>query len=63
MAVRSIGPFENMGPIPPKADNETTYTIIFSLSSPFNDINSVEVTGSLPSYIAWKNLTSPLNPC
>ncbi|HEY4489691.1 MAG TPA: hypothetical protein VJC12_00345 [Candidatus Paceibacterota bacterium] len=61
MAVRSIGPFENMGPIPPKADNETTYTIIFSLSSPFNDINSVEVTGSLPSYIAWKNLTSPLN--
>lgn len=60
-SVRSVGPFENMGPIPPKADQETTYTIILSLSTPLNDIANTTVTGVLPSYVSWKSLVSPTN--
>jgi hypothetical protein len=57
--VRSTGPFENMGPIPPRADMETTYTIIWNLTNSSNDLGSVRVEGVLPSYVKWQGLTSP----
>lgn len=58
-AVRSIGPFENSGPIPPKAEKETTYTVIWAVSNPFNDLQNVKVIAALPSYVSWNNLVNP----
>lgn len=57
--VRSVGPFENMGPIPPKADKETTYTIIWDLSSSLNDLSNTTVTAKLPQYVKWNALVNP----
>ncbi|TAL48747.1 hypothetical protein EPN83_03030 [Patescibacteria group bacterium] len=58
-AVRSLGPFENSGPVPPRADQKTTYTIIWTVSNSLNDIANVKVKAALPPYISWESLTSP----
>lgn len=57
--VRSIGNLENSGPIPPKADIPTTYTVIWSVSNSFNQVSNVEVRATLPSYVKWTNLKTP----
>lgn len=57
--VRSQGNIENSGPIPPKADKETTYTVVWSLSNTFNTANTVEVKAVLPSYVKWANIKIP----
>jgi hypothetical protein len=56
---RSTGNLENSGPIPPKADTPTTYTVLWSISNSFNQVSNVEVRATLPSYIKWTNLKSP----
>jgi hypothetical protein len=56
---RSIGPLENSGPIPPKADNETTYTVIWTVTNSFNDITNTTVRATLPTYISWGELSHP----
>lgn len=57
--VRSVGNLENSGPVPPKADTPTTYTVIWSITNSFNQISNVEVRATLPSYVKWTNLKSP----
>lgn len=57
--VRSIGNIENTGPIPPKAEAKTTYTIVWSLENSFNQAGNVEVRATLPPYVTWTNLYSP----
>lgn len=57
--VRSIGSLENSGLIPPKADKETTYTIVWSLSNSFNTGNNIEVKAVLPPYVRWTSQKSP----
>lgn len=57
-AVYSAGPFDNSGPLPPEAEAETTYTILWSVVNPTNDISDVVVRGSLPSYVSWMGNTS-----
>lgn len=57
--LRDAGPFTNTGPIPPKADKETTYTITWSLSNTTNDIKNTVVTTTLPVGVEWKAETSP----
>lgn len=58
-SVRSIGPFENSGPIPPRADQETTYTIIWSLTNSFNTLSQAKVQAELPPNVKWTGLTDP----
>ncbi len=58
-AVYSSGPFQNHGPLPPKADNETTYTIIWSLANSSNNLSGVRVLSRLPSYVKWLGAVSP----
>ncbi len=58
-SARSIGPFENSGPIPPRADQETTYTIIWSLTNTLNTISQMQVKAELPPYVKWTGLTDP----
>lgn len=57
--VRSIGPFENSGPIPPRADIPTTYTVVWSASNSLNNVQNARVEAILPPYISWVELTSP----
>jgi len=53
------GPFQNTGSIPPKADEETTYTITWTATNSSNDISNAKVSASLPSYIRWMGVVSP----
>lgn len=59
--VRSIGPFENSGPIPPRADMETTYTVIWNLTNTLNTISQTKVSAQLPPYVKWAGFTDPAN--
>ncbi len=53
------GPFTNTGPIPPRVDVDTSYTIVWSLTNGSNDLSNVSVSASLPSYVKWLAVTSP----
>ncbi len=59
--VRSIGNIENSGPVPPKVDQPTTYTVIWNINNSFNQVSNVEVRTTLPSYVKWTNIKSPVN--
>ncbi len=56
---RDTGPFSNTGPIPPKADNESTYTITWTLTNTTNDLKDARVSTTLPVGVSWKVQTSP----
>ena len=53
------GSFTNTGPIPPKVEKETSYTIVWSLSNTANNISNAVVRSSLPSWIKFSNIISP----
>lgn len=57
--VYSTGPFTNTGPVPPKAEVKTTYTVTWRATYTTNEIANIEVHGSLPSYVKWLNVISP----
>jgi hypothetical protein len=53
------GPFTNTGPVPPKVDQKTTYTIRWILTSSANDVRNVTVRGALPPYVHFLGNISP----
>ncbi len=53
------GPFTNRGPIPPKVETETTYTVAWSLSNTSNSISRSQVRASLPP---WVRFVGPISP-
>ena len=59
-SVRSIGNIENSGPIPPKVNIPTSYTIVWSLKNSFNQVSSTQVKATLPSYVKWKDIINPI---
>jgi len=58
-ALYSVGEFQNSGPIPPRADKETTYTVVLSLTNTSNEVQDAEVKAYLPSYVKWLGVVSP----
>lgn len=58
-AIYSQGPFKNTGPLPPKVDQKTSYTIIWSVINPSNDLSGATVEASLPAYMKWAGVVSP----
>jgi hypothetical protein len=58
-AMYFTGPFENSGPVPPKAEQETTYSIVWTVTNNLNNVSGAKVIAKLPSYMAWNNVTSP----
>lgn len=52
-------PFGSTGPMPPKANSETTYAIVFSLTNTTNEIQNAIVKAVLPSYVRWTGVYSP----
>ena len=59
--VRSSGSFENSGPVPPRVDQKTTYTIIWTVSNSVNQVSNVEVRTTLPQYVKWTGFSNPKN--
>ena len=57
--LHSSGPFTNTGPVPPRANIETTYTVKLSLTNFNNSLSDVRVIGTLPAYIRWIGAISP----
>jgi hypothetical protein len=53
------GPFTNTGPIPPKVGQNTTYTVVWTLSNTANNISNAEVESSLP---LWMQFVGPFSP-
>ena len=44
---RETGPFQNTGPIPPRVDKESTYTVTWSLTNTTNDLKNAFVSAIL----------------
>ncbi|OGI94765.1 hypothetical protein A3A03_02690 [Candidatus Nomurabacteria bacterium RIFCSPLOWO2_01_FULL_40_18] len=53
------GSFTNTGPVPPKVEQATSYTITWSLSNTSNSISKATVSSSLPS---WMKFAGPIAP-
>lgn len=53
------GPFKNSGAIPPKAENETTYTVVWSVSNTSNSLSKVEVHATLPQWVRFLDTKLP----
>ncbi len=58
-SLHTDGPIKNSGPIPPKAENKTTYTIAFALLNSVNEIREGELTAKLPNYVKYEGSVSP----
>jgi hypothetical protein len=55
-------PIPNTGPIPPRADKETTYTVTLTVTNTYNAVGGVRVTmPSPPGYVRWTGVTYPLS--
>ncbi len=52
------GIFSDSGPVPPKAEQKTTYTVSFMAENGTNNIADTVVTATLPSYVTWVDKTS-----
>ncbi|MCX6718949.1 MAG: hypothetical protein NTZ38_01055, partial [Candidatus Taylorbacteria bacterium] len=57
--VRSNGPFMNTGPIPPRVDQQTTYTIVWTIDNTVNVVNGSQVTATLPPGVKWLKMVNP----
>jgi len=52
----------NFGPIPPKVNEVTTYTIHWQITNSSNDLENVRIKAILPQGIEWRNVYTSLSP-
>ncbi len=52
------GPYKNTGPIPPKVNTPTTYTITLQATNSLNEVRNAYVTAKLPLYMTWLSKSS-----
>lgn len=57
-SLHSSGPLGNSGPIPPRADQATTYTIQWNARNGGNTIAGGTVSATLPSYVSYTDVTA-----
>jgi hypothetical protein len=50
---------QNSGPIPPRAEQETTYTVVWAISNTANNVSNVKVKSSLPTWVRFIENISP----
>lgn len=55
------GQLQNSGPMPPKVNTETTYTLDWQVTNMRNKVSNVKVSTILPLYINYKNAVLPQN--
>ena len=53
------GPFSNTGPIPPKVEQETTYTVVWTITNTSNNISKASVRSTLPPWVKFVGNVSP----
>lgn len=53
------GPLKNTGPLPPVAETETTYTIIWTAVNSSNNLSGATVNTILPNYVRFVGAVSP----
>lgn len=58
-ALYSTGAFPNTGPMPPKAEQQTTYTIVWTLSNTANNISNAKMVATLPPFVKFMG---PIDP-
>jgi len=58
-ALHFSGPLTNTGPIPPKADTETTYTIVWTITNTSNNVTKAKVSAILPPYVKFIGQVTP----
>ncbi|MBP9715425.1 MAG: hypothetical protein KBD52_02995 [Candidatus Pacebacteria bacterium] len=58
-ALHFSGIFNNTGPIPPKAEQETTYTVVWRISNTSNNLSKVEVRATLPELVRFTDKFFP----
>lgn len=58
-SLHTIGPFTNFGPFPPRADQETSYTITWTAQNSSNDLANTRIFGTLPVNVRFTGLISP----
>lgn len=58
LSLHTSGPIGNSGPIPPKIDERTTYTVVWDVQNKGNTIAGGIVSATLPSYITYTGLTA-----
>ncbi len=56
----SSSTISNFGPIPPRVNQITVYTIHWQITNTSNDLENVRVTAILPEGIEWKNIHTNL---
>lgn len=54
----SIGPFRNTGPVPPRAETVTEYTVMLKAENGSNELADAAVGMTLPSYVTWLDVVS-----
>lgn len=52
-------PFGSSGPLPPTANTETTYAVVFTLTNTTSKITNAKLTALLPPYVRWVGIYSP----
>lgn len=55
---RNTSIFTDTGPIPPVAEEETSYTLTFFIQNGTNDIGDAEIMATLPVYVKWLDKTT-----
>ncbi len=58
-SVYYAGPFVNTGHLPPKVEQETTYTIIWDIVNISNTISNPQVRAIIPPYVTWAGAVYP----
>ena len=57
--LRVTGPFTNTGPFPPRAEVESTATVVWTVTNTTNNIANGKVVATVPSYVRWLGRVSP----
>jgi hypothetical protein len=55
----SVGQIKNTGPYPPKADTETSYTILWTMLPSDNPLNNISASAVLPIGVNWAGVVVP----
>lgn len=55
----SAGNIKNTGPFPPKANQETTYSIVWTARPSQNTLSEYQVSAVLPQGVVWNGVHSP----
>lgn len=53
------GSFNNYGPMPPKVNEATSYTLNLRVTNSSNEIENAELRFFLPSYVSWLDAVAP----